>query len=600
MRRRAWMLPAAAVATAAAVALFASSYYVTLASFVLLYATVALGLTLMTGFAGLISFGQAAFVGIGAYAAGYLAVAHGVPGWLTLLAGVSLATLAAAGIGALTLSMGGHYLSLATLAWGVVVYYGLGIIEPLGGFNGLPGIPALTLLGLDFASERSMFCLIAAGFALAFWLVRNLLDSRVGRAVRALRAGADLPEAFGAHAFRLKVAVFCTAAGLAGMAGWLYVYMQRFLNPTPFGLQMSIEYLFMAVMGGVGALWGALAGAGVVVVLKQLLQDVLPALLGRSGNFEMAVFGVLMLVILARANAGLWPLLARFARGTRGAGAGAAAKPAGKEGDPLALVAPQARVRDAAGEVLLRVDAAEKRFGGLVAVDRVSFEVRAGEIVALLGPNGAGKSTLFNLITGLLPASSGAISLRGQRIDALGARQVAARGVARTFQHVKLVGDMNVLDNAALGCHLLGRHGWLRAMLRLDRREEAAIEAMAMAQLRRCGLAELAGSPAASLPLGKQRVLEIARALCARPQMLLLDEPAAGLRHKEKQTLAALLKQLRGEGVTVLIVDHDMEFIMDIADRLVVMQFGQKIAEGEAQAVRDDPRVQQAYLGGAA
>jgi len=540
MSFRSWMLAAVAVMAAAGLALFASSYYVTLASFVLLYATVALGLTLMTGFAGLISFGQAAFVGIGAYAAGYLAVAHGVPGWATLLAGVALATLSAAGIGALTLSMGGHYLSLATLAWGVVVYYGLGIIEPLGGFNGLAGIPALNLFGFDFASERSMFCLIALGFALAFWLVRNLLDSRLGRAVRALRAGADLPEAFGAHAFRLKVAVFCTAAGLAGMAGWLYVYMQRFLNPTPFGLQMSIEYLFMAVMGGVGALWGALAGAGVVVVLKQVLQDVLPALLGRSGNFEMAVFGVLMLLILARANA------------------------------------------------------------GLVAVNRVSFEVRGGEIVALLGPNGAGKSTLFNLITGLLPASAGAISLRGQRIDALGARHVAARGVARTFQHVKLVADMSVRDNAALGCHLLGRDGWLRAMLRLDRREEAAIEAMALAQLQRCGLEDLADAPAASLPLGKQRILEIARALCARPQLLLLDEPAAGLRHQEKKTLAALLKQLRGEGVTVLIVDHDMEFIMDIADRLVVMQFGQKIAEGEAQAVRDDPRVQQAYLGSAA
>jgi len=595
MTFRSWVLAAFAVAAISGVVLFASSYYVTLASFVLLYATVALGLTLMTGFAGLISFGQAAFVGIGAYAAGYLAVAHGVPGWATLLAGVALATLAAAGIGALTLSMGGHYLSLATLAWGVVVYYGLGIVEPLGGFNGLSGIPALTLFGLDFASERSMFCLIALGFALAFWLVRNLLDSRLGRAVRALRAGADLPEAFGAHAFRLKVAVFCTAAGLAGMAGWLYVYMQRFLNPTPFGLQMSIEYLFMAVMGGVGALWGALVGAGVVVVLKQVLQDVLPALLGRSGNFEMAVFGVLMLLILARANAGLWPLLARWTR----AAPAAAPRPVAS-GEPAVLQMPAQRAPATAGEVLLCVDEAEKRFGGMVAVNRVSFEVRDREIVALLGPNGAGKSTLFNLITGLLPASAGAITLRGQRIDALGARRVAARGVARTFQHVKLVADMSVRDNAALGCHLLGRDGWLRAMLRLDRREEAEIQAMALAQLRRCGLEDLADAPAASLPLGKQRILEIARALCARPQLLLLDEPAAGLRHQEKRNLAVLLKQLRGEGVTVLIVDHDMEFIMDIADRLVVMQFGQKIAEGEAQAVRDDPRVQQAYLGSAA
>jgi len=580
-----------AAAAVAAVALLASSYYLTLASFILLYALVVLGLVLMTGFTGLISFGQAAFVGIGAYAAGYLAAVHGVPAWLTLLASLSLAVLCAAFIGALTLSMGGHYLSLATLAWGVVVYYGLGLIAPLGGFNGLSGIPPLQLFGVSFASERSMFVLIALCFMLAFRLMRNLLDSRMGRAVRAIRAGAVLPEAFGASAFRLKIAVFCTAAGLAALAGWLYVYMQRFINPTPFGLHMSIEYLFMAVIGGVGSLGGALAGAAVVVVLKQVLQDVLPTLLGRTGNFEMVVFGALMLGVLARANTGLWPFVARFVHRKT-------AKPVviDAPADAVAALA-HGRPLGVVGATLLQVDGVMKKFGGLVAVDRMSFHVSTGEIVALLGPNGAGKSTMFNLITGVLPASRGEISFKGQRIDGRSARQIAERGVARTFQHVKLVGDMTVLDNAALGCHLLGRNGWFRAMAGFNGREERAIRAMAMEQLRRCGLDELASMPAASLPLGKQRILEIARALCARPQLLLLDEPAAGLRHKEKQELAGLMKLLRAEGVTVLIVDHDMEFIMNIADRLVVMQFGQKIAEGSAETVRRDPRVQQAYLG---
>jgi branched-chain amino acid transport system permease protein len=251
------------------------------------------------------------------------------------------------------------------------------------------------------------------------------------------------------------------------------------------------------------------------------------------------------------------------------------------------------------GETILSVRGAVKRFGGLLAVNGVSFDVRAGQIVGLIGPNGAGKSTLFNIVTGALPMSSGAVEFLGRDITGLPQREIARRGVARTFQHVKLRPQMSLLDNVAFGAHARGRSGIVRAGLRLDRDEEARIMAVAWRQLERIGLAERAHDLAGSLPLGTQRILEIARALAADPVLLVLDEPAAGLRSKEKRALAELCAKLRGEGVTILIVEHDMDFVMKLVDRLVVMNFGSKLLEGPPAEVRADASVQAAYLGAA-
>jgi branched-chain amino acid transport system permease protein len=249
---------------------------------------------------------------------------------------------------------------------------------------------------------------------------------------------------------------------------------------------------------------------------------------------------------------------------------------------------------------VLAVHGAVKRFGGLVAVDDVSFEVRGGEIVGLIGPNGAGKSTLFNLLTRTLPMSAGRIEFLGRDVSALSQKRLARLGMARTFQHVKLRPQMSLLDNVALGAHGRTRAGLLAAGLGLDRAEERRILAEAMRQLGRVGLAARAHELAGSLPLGTQRTLEIARALAADPVLLVLDEPAAGLRRPEKLSLAELLRGLRGEGVTILIVEHDMDFVMKLVDRLVVMNFGAKLVEGTPAAVRADPQVQSAYLGGSA
>lgn len=244
-----------------------------------------------------------------------------------------------------------------------------------------------------------------------------------------------------------------------------------------------------------------------------------------------------------------------------------------------------------------------KQFGGLVAVNDVSFTVKAGEIVGLIGPNGAGKSTTFNLVTGVLGATSGTVNYRGQAITGLASREVVRRGIARTFQHVQMLPSMTVLENVAIGAHLRGDYaaqgGTLASLLRLNRREEAKLLHEARRQLERVGLGAYLYAEAGSLALGQQRIMEIARALCADPALLLLDEPAAGLRYQEKQALAALLDRLRAEGMAVLLVEHDMDFVMNLTDHIVVMEFGTKIAEGTPAAVQSNPAVLAAYLGAA-
>jgi branched-chain amino acid transport system permease protein len=426
-----------------------------------------------------------------------------------------------------------------------------------------------------------------------------------------------MPEAMGINTFRTKLIAFLLAALLASIAGWFLAHYQCTVDPSVSSLRASIGYLFMTVIGGVSAIGGGLVGAAATQILDDRLQVWLPKLTGSEGHYEIIVFGILLVLLLQSANRGL---LAGWA--TRGP----------RSVTPDAL--PRS-CRPTSQGPLLRVRGLTKQFTGLTAVDGLDFDVHAGEIVGLFGPNGAGKSTTFNLITGALPPTSGTVTLNGRSVTGWSARAIAHEGLARSFQPVRRVPEMTVLQNVALGAHRHGRAGVVAAMLRLDKKEEQVLLNDAAAHLARVGLAAQMHEPAGNLSLGSRRLLEIARALSTDLAPLLLDEPAAGPRHAEKLALAevaraparagdrdpagrarlllldepsiglapritagvfASIARLRDAGMTIVLVEQNARAALAIADEGHVLETGRVVLRGPASELANDPRIIETYV----
>jgi branched-chain amino acid transport system permease protein len=593
-------------------------YLLLLLNVMALNALVVLGLNILIGCAGQISFGHAAFYGMGAYLS---AIATGTWGW-PLAAGLlfALAVTAVAGflLALPTLRLEGHYLVMATLGFNIIVSIVFNQAEGItGGPSGFYGIPGLQLGPWSVDTDREFYYFIWPLFLIVFALSLNLADSRLGRALHAIHEKDLTARVLGVPAHRYKVISFIISALYAALAGFCYAHYIAFISPKTFDIFYSVEVVMMVVVGGLGSLWGGLAGT--------VLLTGLPELLHRFEDLHVVAYGLILVLVLMYCPKGLLPTLAASApvRRVRRAAVRARAGevPPGPEeetvprgGSPLPGDAEEAAsaTRGSASEFecarsgpepdsspVLELREVSIHFGGLQALGDVSVQVHAGEIVALIGPNGAGKTTLLNVVSGLLQPQNGSIHFRGRPIDGLTPHRVAERGVGRTFQAVQIYQRFSVLENVLLGYHVRGRAGFAASYLHSpgERIEERRLRERGLELLREFGLGKTAHLSAGQLSLFQRKLLELARALAPEPALLLLDEPVGGLNPRESEALVEHLGRVRGRGIGIVLVEHDMNVVMRVADRVEVLQHGVGIASGTPGEIQRNPRVIRAYLG---
>ena len=599
-RSYAWLV-AAIVAAILPAALFYDSYLMGTFSSIAIISIVLVGLDLVIGYGELLAFSHGAFFALGAYVMGVLSARYGVP----LLVGAAIAIAANAAlavlIGAATLRLQGYYLAVATLGFGIIVVEMLGAFADLtGGWSGLRGMAPMVLFDHRVTDDIEFYGIGVVVLIVGIAIARNIVNSRFGRAVRASGSDALAAEVLGIPTSSVRLQLFVIGAIYASVAGSLYAVFLRVITPANFDVVTSINMVLMLFLGGKESLWGPVLGATVLRVLPELAEG--------FNDYKTLIQGVLFVAVLMffpRGLAGF--LLLQFRKlgrlqelaavGPRGlaAGSGAGTIILRDDGRPN-LVASNS---EAVSEVILRVQGLSKMFGGVAALSDVSFGLQAGQLTALIGPNGAGKTTLFNLLTGVLKPNSGSIELYGRPVSISRPHQVARQGVARTFQTPRLFPNMTILENVLVGHYVKFHTNLMNAIvpLRTTRREEKFAEENAKRLLERVGIAHLANGNIESLAFGQRRLLEIARCMAMEPRILLLDEPAAGLNDTEKGELSQLLAILRNEGITLLLVEHDMRLVMSVADEIVVLDHGRKIAEGSPTQIRRSEAVLEAYLG---
>jgi branched-chain amino acid transport system permease protein len=567
-----------------------SNYYLRLVNMALIYSLLAVSLNIVLGYAGQIALGHAAFFGIGAYTAALLtAGGSGFLFWPAFLAAGAVTGLSGLLIGIPTLRLKGHYLALATLGFGEimkVIFFNWR--EVTHGMDGISGVPAPSLGVISLQYDQSYYYLAAAVLALVLIACWRLERSKYGRRLAAIRDAELAAGTSGVHVPRLKIIAFILSAIVAGFAGSLYAHLVTFISPDVFVFDVTAQLLSMVLIGGIGTTGGPVLGAFVLTFLPELLRV--------SKAYYMLIYGIGLAALIVFLPAGLFGLLAWRRRR-----APAAVDEQGEPEEfapapPVAFSAPKVA---ADNSPILEVRQLVCRFGGLTAIDDLEMSVRRGTVHALIGPNGSGKSTFINLVTGVYRPTAGSISFEGAQIGAQKPWRIAEAGVVRTFQNLRLFKSLSVEQNVMVACRADFEAGWGGVFLNSGaaRAEETELRYRAGEALQFVGLYHLRHRPISHLPHEQQRLVEIARAYAMRPKLIMLDEPAAGMNPMEVERLVRIVGRLRDLGHTILMIEHNMPMVMRVADRMTVLNYGRKIAEGLPSEVRGDAEVIKAYLG---